>query len=141
MISTSSKLPRQTALRHELSSLPFNLRAHDVLCRPENGTNCSQQIFVDITIVNTNIKVKTHIIDRRGLWLTGDGLINPVESTSEDNKDDKQKYALNLICTIINPDLLKLQKQKDDQYPSLPSKLKFVLRLKQLKSSTFDDQS
>ena len=78
---------RHTPLRHELGSLTFNLRTHDVLCRPENGTNCSQQIFVDITIVNTNIKVKTHNIDRRGLWLTVDGLINPVESTSEDNKD------------------------------------------------------
>ena len=108
----------------------------------KTGQIAVKQIFVDITIVNTNIKVKPHIIDRRGLWLTGDGLINPVESISEDKRIGRsQNYASNMMCIMINPDLLKLQKQKHDQYPSLPSKLKFFLRLKQLKSSTFDEQS
>ena len=47
-----------------------------------------------------------------------------------------------MIFIMINSDLLKLQKQKYDQYPSWPlPSLSFFLYLKQLKSSTFDDQS
>ena len=59
----------------------------------KTGQIAVKQIFVDTTIVNTNIKVKPHIIDRRGLWLTGDGLINPVESISEDKRKVEAKIT------------------------------------------------
>ena len=96
MISTSSKLPRNTALRHELGSLTFNLGAHYFLVRPESGPNYSKQIFVKISPhPNNNDRKDAHYRSTRSRahyrWADYSSGIN----IYMDNKDMKQNNVSN----------------------------------------------